>query len=335
MKKTFLLFSFICWGLFTHAQDIHFSQFQRSYLNLNPALTGSFDADYRLNGNYKNQWSSISEPYRTISFTAEAKNLIKKQKNIHLGLVLFNDEAGLGGLQTTQFALSVAYSYALNYDSTFIIKAGVQSGINARSINFDLFTYDRQYDGTAFNPNLESGENFDRSSYTNFTLHSGLAFDYLIENRKKISFGYAAYNLNQSNQSFQGSNIPLDVRSNWFVQADYYISEKIDLLPALLYSNQGTFKETVFGTDMRYRMDESNYKNENVYFGLWYRNKDALIVSAGFDYRQLNLGLSYDINVSGLDVATDNRGGLEISLTYLIKYFNPKIRRYQACPDFM
>lgn len=318
-----------------HAQDIHFSQFQRSYLNLNPALTGSFDADYRLNGNFKNQWSSISEPYRTFSFSAEAKSLLKKQKNIHLGIVFFNDEAGLGGLQTTQFALSAAYSYALNYDSTLIAKAGIQSGINARSINFDRFTYDRQYDGTIFNPNLATGENFDRSSYTNLSLHAGLSLEYLIEHRKKISFGYAAFNLNRSNQSFQGSNIPLDVRSNWFIQADYMINDKIDVLPALLIAHQGTYGETLFGSDMRYRINESSFKNENVYFGLWYRNKDALILSAGFDYRQLNMGISYDINVSSLDVASDNRGGLEISLTYLINQFNPTIRRYQACPDFM
>jgi len=335
MRKVLLFLSFNLISLFLLAQDIHFSQFHRSYLNLNPALNGSFDADYRLNANYKNQWSAVSEPYRTFSFSAEAKSLFKKQKNIHLGLILFNDEAGLGGLQTTQFALNIAYSKGLNYDSTLILKAGVQSGVNARSINFNRFSYDRQFDGNVYNPNLESGESFDRSSYTNFALHAGIALEYIIENRKSFGFGYAAYNLNRSNQSFEGSNIPLDVRSNWFIQADYYLSEKIDLLPAILYSHQGTFKEVLFGSDMRYRIDESSFKNENVYFGLWYRNKDALILSAGVDYRKLNFGISYDINVSGLDVASDNRGGLELSLTYLIKYYKPKIRRYQACPDFM
>src|SRR5690554_2606180 len=165
MRKVLLFLSFNLISLFLLAQDIHFSQFHRSYLNLNPAFNGSFDADYRLNANYKNQWSSISEPYKTISFSAEAKSIFKKQNNIHIGLILFNDEAGLGGLQTTQFALNIAYSYKLNYDSTLILKAGIQSGINARSINFDRFKFDRQYDGSSFNPNLGSGENFDRSSY--------------------------------------------------------------------------------------------------------------------------------------------------------------------------
>jgi len=32
-------------------QDIHFSQYNMSPLNLNPAFTGSFDGDYRAGGN--------------------------------------------------------------------------------------------------------------------------------------------------------------------------------------------------------------------------------------------------------------------------------------------
>jgi hypothetical protein len=55
-------------------------------------------------------------------------------------MVLFNDEAGLGGLKTTSFLLSGAYSLKLNYDSSLVAMAGLQLGFQARSINFNLFS---------------------------------------------------------------------------------------------------------------------------------------------------------------------------------------------------
>jgi type IX secretion system PorP/SprF family membrane protein len=317
------------------AQDIHFSQFNRSYLNLNPSLTGDFDGDYRFNGNFKNQWSSVSEPFRTFSFSAEAKNPFKKAPGLHLGLLIYNDEAGVGGLQTTQANLNVAYSRKLDYDSTFILSAGTQFGLTSRSINFDHFSFDQQFNGIQFNPNLSTGETFDQNSYSSFNIHSGIGLSYLLEARKKFKVGASFYNLSSPNQSFLGSNIPLDIRSNLYLQADYIVSEKIDLLPALLFSSQGKFRELVFGSNLRYRLDQSQFFKRNLYGGVWYRNQDALIASVGMDYNQWHVGLSYDINTSTLEVASDNRGGLELSVTYIIQKFNPVIRKYKICPKFL
>ena len=42
-----------------NSQDIHFSQFYMSPLNLNPAMTGVMNGNIRLTGNYWNQWASV------------------------------------------------------------------------------------------------------------------------------------------------------------------------------------------------------------------------------------------------------------------------------------
>jgi len=313
------------------AQDIHFSQFNRSYLNLNPALTGYFDGDYRFNGNYRNQWSAVSEPFRTFSFAADAKAPIDKYSNFNLGFILFNDEAGLGGLNTLQAGISVSYTHKLNTDSTLVLNGGLFSGINSRSINYDQFSFDRQYNGRLFNPNRENGENFNQNSFTNFNLHAGLNLNYLVESRKRYNIGFSLFNLVSPNQSFQGSNIPLDMRSNLYIGADHLLSDKVDILPSILYSNQGKFNELVFGSNIRYRYKSSR----NLYGGIWYRNADAIIASAGFDYYQWNFGISYDINTSDLESASNNRGGLELSVTYIWKVFKPTFRKYKACPKFL
>ena len=53
------------------SQDIHFSQYNLSPLNLNPSLTGAFQGDLRFIGNHRNQWSSVSNPYATFGFSFE------------------------------------------------------------------------------------------------------------------------------------------------------------------------------------------------------------------------------------------------------------------------
>ncbi|MEQ8909557.1 MAG: PorP/SprF family type IX secretion system membrane protein [Vicingaceae bacterium] len=337
MRKQFHILLFILLGCHTQlsAQDIHFSQFNRSYLNLNPALNGDYNNDYRFNGNFRNQWSSVSQPFQTFSISAEAKNPFISLKGLHFGLILYNDEAGLGGLQTTQANLNLAYSTGLNYDSTLVFAFGLQSGLTSRSINFNAFSFDSQFDGIQFDPTLANGENFDQSSYSHFNLHSGIALRYLLEERKLFKVGASFYNLTSPNQSFQGTNVFLDLRTNIYIEADYYLSRKMDIMPALLVSRQGEFRESLFGANLRYRFNDNPFLKRNLYAGVWYRNQDAIIASLGMDYNQWQVGLSYDINTSSLEVASNNRGGLEISLTYQFSTFKPNIRNYKQCPTFL
>jgi type IX secretion system PorP/SprF family membrane protein len=317
------------------AQDIHFSQFYCSYLNLNPANTGNFDGDYRFNGNFKNQWSSIAEPYRTFSFSGEAKSLIKKDESIALGLLFYSDKAGVGGLQSNQIALSISKNLVIDKDSAISARIGLQAGLLNRSINFDAFSFDNQYSGSNYDPNRNNGEDFEKSSINSFIIHSGIQFNYKIDKRKAVNFGMAGFNLNAPKQSFDGAKVKLDRRYSFNLGADYYLSEKIDILPSILYSKQGENRELLWGSNFRYRLNQSDFFKRNLYAGLFYRNKDALIINAGLDYNQWLVGLSYDINLSNLDLATNNRGGLELSITYIIKEFKPQIRIFKICPKYM
>lgn len=335
MQKMRYLCLILLFPAIMQGQDIHFSQFNRSYLNLNPALCGSFNGDYRLNGNFRNQWSSISEPYRTISFAADAKALIRTVPNLNFGLVIFNDKAGIGDLQNSNFLLNVAYIQPLNSDSSISIKGGLQGGLSSRSINYDAFSFDNQFRSGQFNDQLSSGENFGNNSINRLALNTGLSLEYFIENRKKVEFGMAFFNLNQADQSFEGELEPLDIRSTFFLQAEYEIHEEWDLLPALLFSQQGEYQEMVVGSHARYRMSENEYYRRNLYFGLWLRPNDAIIPALGLDYNQWHFGASYDINVSSLEVASNQRGGLELSVTYILSNYKVFSRKYQQCPKFL
>ena len=72
--------------------------------------------------------------------------------------------------------------------------------------------------------------------------------------------------------------------------------------------------------DSRYT---GNKTASSISFGTYYRYADAIITYFNIDYKkQLSIGISYDINVSKLKIASNLRGGAEVTLIYII---NPAI----------
>lgn len=335
MRRILALISFFLVFAVVEAQDTHFSQYYWSYMNLNPALTGQFSGNYRLNSNFKNQWSSISEPFTTLSFSAEGKRLIKSYAPLNIGLSILSDQAGLGDLQTNQFNLSVARNWKLNADSSLSVGTGLQFGFTIRSINFNNFTFDQQYNGSRFVEGRANGENFGPSSFGFANVNLGIALHYKLENRKEYSLGFSSYNLSRPNQSFLNSNIPLDVRNQFYLTAQHDISDKLDLEPSLYFSTQGPNRELFIGTNVKYYFGESSSINRNLFLGLWYRHQDALVPLIGLEYDAWRVGVNYDINISDLTVATNGRGGIEFSLTYIISTYKPKNIKFKRCPKFI
>src|SRR6478609_983154 len=85
------------------AQDPNFSQFFASPLTLNPALTGKFDGVFRIAGNYRNQWPTISNAYNTKTVSLDfgvMKNSLPDIDQMGVGILGITDDAGDGVLKT-------------------------------------------------------------------------------------------------------------------------------------------------------------------------------------------------------------------------------------------
>jgi len=334
MRKFLLHMAMVLLSFSIFGQDIHFSQFNRSYQNLSPALTGSFDGDYRFNGNFRNQWASVSEPYRTFSAAVDASHPISKMPELKIGLVFINDEAGVGGLKSTTFNSNFAYHFKVDIDSTWIVKTGLSLGFSARSVNFNKFTYDSQYSGRAFDPNLPSGEDFERNSLAHLNLGTGFGLEHRLSSTDKIEVGLSAFNLTRPNITFDNQSARLDVRTTIYVLSQFQLKEKLTLLPSLLYSSQDKYREFVIGSELRYQFEGQNAIS-NLYGGVFLRTGDAFIFTTGLDYESWHFGLSYDVNYSELQTSSNRRGGLELSVTYIFKKYIPNLSRYKICPNFM
>ena len=86
------------------AQDIHFTQFTASPLIVNPAFTGAFSGQWRAAAIYRDQWRSVTSPFKTYAVSVDAPiiNDLSHDDNLAAGLQLYNDRAGDGNVYKRQ-----------------------------------------------------------------------------------------------------------------------------------------------------------------------------------------------------------------------------------------
>ena len=99
----------------SHAQqDKHFSMFQHTQTQINPASAGYFEGDYRLFTNFRNQWMSASDnPFRTISAAFDTR--FKTSKGlVGTGINFYNDLSGDALYSVNQITIPVNYSINLS-----------------------------------------------------------------------------------------------------------------------------------------------------------------------------------------------------------------------------
>ncbi|MBG15825.1 MAG: hypothetical protein CL853_05680 [Crocinitomicaceae bacterium] len=313
-------------------QDIHFSQYNLSPLNLNPALTGAFTGDYRFIGNHRNQWSSVTNPYSTFGFSFEKTKLFESP--ISIGLQINQDRAGDSKLNTFQVNPSISYCYKI--DSSNLIFAGAQIGMTKQNIDYNPLYFDAQYNGSIYDPTLPNQENFLQNARSYLNINLGFNYSKKLNPKMELITGTSLFNLNSAKQSyFNDNSIRLDLRAAIHSLLIWNYNEKLIFSPRILWLTQGKHKELVIGANSEYIFEKFMQTYRSVYAGISYRNKDALFINGGYKYNNWQLGISYDLNVSKLVPASIYRGGFEISILYIIDNTPIENIIHRICPDYL
>lgn len=336
MKKIiFAPFVFFC--AFLYAQDIHFSQFNASPINLNPALAGVFNGDYRFIGNYRNQWLAVPVPYNSYSLSGDMKLPFKTGKDgLGAGVIINEDEAGDADFGTRQVSLSFSYIKKLDRAASRFLSFGLQTGISGKNFNVNKLTFDNQYNGSVYDPGIASIENFSTVKTNYFDASFGVNWLYKIRQRTSLNVGSSVFHITAPQQSFLSDrNIKLDRKFLQHTALQVNLNAGMDLVSSLMYARQGRFSEVVLGSSLKYFLHSNVSLATAVYLGVYYRGKDAVILTSGMDYDNFTLGISYDVNASGLTPASRYRGGFELSLVYIIQKFTPLKSGRANCPVFM
>jgi len=321
---------------FLISQDIHFSQYGASYMNLNPAFTGFFDGDYRLNGIYRSQWTSVPVPYKTISFAADGRFKPKNMKSDCFGggILFNNDKSGDTQYGTNQIYLSGSYIKKVNKDSTLLWGSGIMLGVSSIGFNYSKMTFDDQYQNGTYNSAASTGENFSRNANTYLDVNLGTFIQYTFKQRAYVQYGLSYLHLNSPRLSFQNNtNIKIDSKLTNFLHLNYPIADQLDVVAELMISTQGKYKEIMPGALLKYNMDPT--RDQIILAGVYYRLKDAAIARVGYNYKTTTVGFSYDMNISKFIAATNQRGAFEIYITHIFKKIIPFVPKTRVCPVFM
>ncbi len=319
------------------AQDIHFSQFNASPLNLNPALTGGFDGDLRAVGNHKRQWLTFTNAYQTFSASVDAviPQLRFGKSFIGIGLLFNTDVAGDASFGTNQVKLCAAYHRMLKADSTLNFSAGLNGGYNQHSINYNALTFGTQFNGNQYDPLIYNGETFSNDNISYFDVSAGAELSYIINPKIGTNIGFALNHINKPTQSFWNiDKSELDRKFTIHGGLDWKLTKDLTLYPNFIYQQQVSMHELDLGALLKMNIDNVSF--HAVYAGGWIRSKDAGIFEVRVDYRNVNFGISYDLNYSKLNTISKGRGGLELSLIYIYKkYKNTHLPYYKKCPVYM
>ena len=309
------------------SQDWHFSQFNDAPILLNPANSGSYSGDYRANLNYKNQWASIGNPYKSMaaSFDLPVLRNYNGYKMTGVGLSVLSDKAGKSEYGFTQINLTGSHSVTVNRFQD--LSVGLGFGYGQVSANFTNLRWDNQYDGINYDPSLPTGEGnfFPKSNY--FDISAGILARFFTRDLKETQIGLSASHLNRPWQATL-SDVNDDVLRMKFIlhgrsEIDLQNGNNTSIIPSLYIAKQAISTEILAGFNVKTQLGvtslHTGYNAASfIYFGGFYRYGDAFIANVAYEWRSsLKVGLSYDINFSQLTPATSSRGGMEISISWL------------------
>lgn len=316
MKKLYAVFFFVVFSfsLSVSGQDFHLSQYDAAPMFLNPSLTGKFNGHYRLHGQYRTQWNTISSN----PFTTALISFDQSKNKFAYGVQMMNSRAGTGDYNAMSFLGSLAYEFNLDKSGNHRLSIGAKGGMIQKSIKVSNLTFASQYtpaNGGTFDTGIPSGEGFSNTSIILPDVNAGLTYFYGKPNSRVTPFvGGAVQHLIEPEETFFNANNTLPMRYIGHAGAKINISERIQVLPKGFFMYQQEAQEITYSLLGYYYLKDAD---AFLIFGPTYRNDDAAIIELGLKISRYTCRVSYDVNTSSLQPTTNGRGGFEISFTYI------------------
>ncbi len=317
------------------AQDTRSSMSYANPLNLNPAIAGA-NKDFKVLINYRNQWGSLDNGFKTYSVTALYPVFVGKSNsstilgesgkngannvNGKLDFGLNAQKFTAGAFSNLDFALSIGYNIRLtdnNYFSAAILGSYVQKSLDVSKLIFDEQYVLGSYNSS--NPNSETVLN-DKVTYP--SIGFGALWYYNEGESAKLNafLGAAGYNLNKPNESFTGATGELPRRFTFNGGVKIIGANKIDVTPNVIYLIQGSSQLISAGLYLDYRLNDKS----KLVLGSWYKVNDAVTFLIGFDYKLFTIGYGYDVVTSDVARTISGLNTHTISLSFKLDQASKK-----------
>ncbi len=323
------------------SQDFAFSQFYEMPMLRNPALSGIFNGDLRVSSAYRNQWGSVSVPYITSALGVEYKMPVSMQSNSYytLGLQLAYDQAGDLALKRTQVLPVITYHQSLSENSDTYLSGSIMAGRVMSRFDPSKAMTDDQFVNGGYSPSNVSAQFFSNTNSAYTDLSAGLVYSSIFGEDSHYYLGAALFHVNSPRLNYFSGTPDVSLAPKFVLNAGLStpVSDRDELIAYVDYYQQAGNKQLFGGflyesTLRAYDNDNDNIKASA---GVFYRWNDALIPAVKLQMHSLMAGISYDINVSQLRTASQLRGGVEVTLSFLGFLSNNNSSRNRVrCPGF-
>lgn len=303
------------------SQDIHFSQVQKAPLYLNSGQTGIYDGDLRLTGLYRSQWYKIDHPFNSMQLSLDSKtNLFGRL--IGIGGLFLHDQSSSNYLTVNKMFLSLSHSFFYR-NHQFVV--GLQPGFTLKSYDNSNITFGSQFDPNSknFNPDLPSNEYDLSDNMQYFDLNAGIYWRSKIKNLLP-SAGVSLQHINRPTETFfsNSDNQRLPIKYSVHGSVEIPLTEKIGIEPLALYTATLTTNELLAGGIVHYFPPnwQETIREISIFSTVRvnpFKNVDALVLGGSINILNIDIGLSYDLNISELRKASNYQGAYEISIVYI------------------
>ncbi len=305
-KYTLLLMLFSFFGF--SQQLPHYSLYMFNDAIINPAICGTKDYN-RIDLVSRSQWSGFEGAPMTQLLSYQRS----QGENMGIGGSIFNDETGPS--KRTGVQLSYAYNFLVSDDYT------MSFGISG-SIYQYVFDYNKtQLHDNIFDPAAPGGS---ESVYV-----QDATFGAFLTNNKYY-LGISVPQLIQSKIQLNNSSEDI-LERHYFLTTGYtmVLNPSFNLEPSLMLKSTDA-------SPLQYDVNLRALYENLLWFGLSYRDQDALVFMAGVNYDNYSFGYSYDKILSDIAGYSDGSHGLFVSYKFNVDKDSDKdgvIDKYDACPN--
>jgi type IX secretion system PorP/SprF family membrane protein len=323
-KKILLLFVVSLVAKFAIGQDINFSQFYDLPLLRNPSLAGIFSGDIRITSAYRNQWQSVTVPYRTFGLGAEIKKPIGENSDdfFTYGIQLSSDVAGDSKLSRTQ--VFPVFNYHKSLSGKSYLSAGMMGGAVMQRFDPSKLSFDDQYLNGTYSASNPTKQVFNNTKLTYWDAAAGLCFSSIAGENTRYYIGVGLFHFTQPKVAFQKQN-DITLNKKWVVNAGLAapVTDENRIILYVDYFMQGGSRQAQGGLLLNHDLIQYDEEQKvSISGGIFYRGNDAFMPVVKLDYYQYSIGMSYDVNSSKLKSASQYRGAYEVTISY--KAFNNK-----------
>ncbi|MCE2845873.1 MAG: PorP/SprF family type IX secretion system membrane protein [Sphingobacteriales bacterium] len=286
------------------AQDPHFTQTGTLGSWYNPASIAPTEEPYRLQAAYRNQWASTGSPFITQGFFAE-----RRLSEHALGVNIVSTAAGPGSLK--QLSAGLQWSFTRQW-GIHRFSGGVHGGFMQRSLETRGMTFDEQYDADqGFDPSVPTGESF--AALRMFSPDFGAGFRWHIpaDSRRMFSpfAGLGVHHLANKSERFLVNSYRTAQRMSVEAGTGIAWSESFMIRTSILHMRQGNSRAWQINVSPEWLLENGTGFGGSIV----YRAQDAIALAAQVRWNRYGLGVSYDINTSGIQ---GGPGSVEVVLSY-------------------